>query len=108
MVLTTSLADVLWVLFVAQILHALTFAMHHATCIALLSQYFPIRLRARAQALYASLGYGLPGVLGAFVGGQISQAWGLQSVYAVSIGTALLACACAAMLVRHDARRSTL
>jgi PPP family 3-phenylpropionic acid transporter len=108
MVLTTSLADVLWVLFVAQILHALTFAMHHATCIALLSQYFPIRLRARAQALYASLGYGLPGVLGAFVGGQISQDWGLQSVYAVSIGTALLACACAAMLVRLDARRSTL
>ena len=105
MVLTTFWADVLWVLFVAQVLHALTFAMHHSTCIGLLSHYFPVRLRGRAQALYASLGYGLPGVLGAFLGGQISQAWGLQSVYAVSIGTAMLACGCAGMLMRHESTK---
>jgi PPP family 3-phenylpropionic acid transporter len=105
MTLTTVWADVLWVLFVAQVLHALTFAMHHSTCIGLLSQYFSVRLRGRAQALYASLGYGLPGVLGAFVGGQISQAWGLQAVYAVSIATSMMACGCAAMLIHRASHR---
>lgn len=49
------------VLCAAQVLHALTFAAHHTACIALLSQFFPGRLRGRGQALYSVLAYGLPG-----------------------------------------------
>jgi PPP family 3-phenylpropionic acid transporter len=93
--LTTWAAQWLWIMLAAQLLHALTFATQHTVCIALLSEHFPGRLRGRGQALYASIGYGLPGVLGALGGGALSDALGLQAVYAVSIGTSLVACVCA-------------
>ena len=103
MMLTTWSAEWLWVLLFAQLLHALTFATQHTVCIALLSQHFPGRLRGRGQALYASIGYGVPGVLGALGGGALSDAWGLSSVYALSIATAMIACLCAWQCKRHHA-----
>ena len=93
--LTTWAAEWLLALLLAQLLHALTFATQHSVCIALLSEYFPGRLRGRGQALYASIGYGVPGVLGALGGGALSDAFGLRAVYAVSIGIAGVACGCA-------------
>ena len=100
--LTTWVAEWLWALLFAQVLHALTFATQHTACIALLSHHFPGRLRGRGQALYASIGYGVPGVLGALAGGALSDAYGLSSVYAVSIVTALLACGCARQCMRKN------
>ncbi len=61
--LTAAWAGLWPVLLLAQALHGLTFAAHHAVCIALLSHHFPGLQRGRGQALYAVLGYGLPGVL---------------------------------------------
>jgi PPP family 3-phenylpropionic acid transporter len=104
MVLTTWAAEWLWALLFAQVLHALTFATQHTACIALLSHHFPGRLRGRGQALYASIGYGVPGVLGALGGGALSDALGLSSVYAVSIATAALACVCAWQCMRQHAK----
>ena len=89
--MTAQWADVLWVLLLAQALHALTFAANHTVCVALLSHYFPGRLRGRGQALYTVIAYGFPGVLGGLVGGLLSDRLGLQSVYWVSMATALLA-----------------
>jgi PPP family 3-phenylpropionic acid transporter len=93
--LTAGFASVLAVLVLAQALHALTFATHHTTCIALLSQYFPGRLRGRGQALYVVLAYGLTGTLGGLSGGLLSSAFGLASVYWACMLAALLALACA-------------
>jgi PPP family 3-phenylpropionic acid transporter len=104
MVITTSAADWLWALLFAQLLHALTFATQHTACIALLSHHFPGRLRGRGQALYASIGYGVPGVLGALGGGALSDAYGLSSVYAWSIATAVMACVCAWECKRQHAK----
>jgi PPP family 3-phenylpropionic acid transporter len=104
MTLTTWVADALWALLFAQILHALTFATHHTACIALLSHHFPGRLRGRGQALYASIGYGVPGVLGALCGGALSDVYGLSSVYACSIATAVLASVCAWQCKQHHAK----
>jgi PPP family 3-phenylpropionic acid transporter len=87
-------------LLLAQVLHALTFATHHTVCITLLSQYFPDRLRGRGQALYSSIGYGVPGVLGAMGGGALSDAFGLSTVYGVSMAMSVLACGCAWRCVR--------
>jgi PPP family 3-phenylpropionic acid transporter len=95
MVLTTVWADVLWVLLLAQAIHALTFAAHHTACIALLSHHFPGRLRGRGQALYTVIAYGFPGVLGGLLGGLFSELWGLQSVFAISVLTSLVATAAA-------------
>jgi PPP family 3-phenylpropionic acid transporter len=89
--LTTAWADVLWVLLLAQTLHAVTFATHHTVCIALLSHHFPGRLRGRGQALYTVIAYGFPGVLGALLGGVISERWGLQSVFLASCLTSVVA-----------------
>ena len=105
MALTTWAAEWLWALLLAQLLHALTFATQHTACIALLSHHFPGRLRGRGQALYASIGYGVPGVLGALGGGALSEAFGLSSVYAWSIVTAAMACLCAWQCTRHHAKR---
>ena len=88
---TAQWADVLWVLLLAQALHALTFAANHTVCIALLSHHFPGRLRGRGQALYTVIAYGFPGVLGGLVGGVMSDRLGLQSVYWASMGAAAIA-----------------
>lgn len=88
---TAQWADVLWVLLLAQALHALTFAANHTVCIALLSHHFPGRLRGRGQALYTVIAYGFPGVLGGLAGGVMSDRFGLQSVYWVSTLTAAMA-----------------
>ncbi len=92
------------VLLVAQTLHAVTFAAHHTSCIALLSHHFPGRLRGRGQALYAVAGYGFPGVIGGLGGGWVSARWGLDLVYAVATTTALVATACAFKVVRLERR----
>ncbi len=101
MVMTALWADVLWVLLLAQTLHALTFAAHHTVCVALLSHHFPGRLRGRGQALYTVIAYGFPGVLGALLGGLISERFGLVSVYWVSVVTSLVAMAAAWQVWRH-------
>jgi MFS transporter, PPP family, 3-phenylpropionic acid transporter len=93
--MTAQWADVLWVLLLAQAIHALTFAAHHTACIALLSHHFPGRLRGRGQALYTVVAYGFPGVLGGLAGGLLSDRFGLQSVYWLSLIAALIATAAA-------------
>jgi MFS transporter, PPP family, 3-phenylpropionic acid transporter len=93
--LTAGLGDVLWLLFAAQAMHAVSFAAHHTACTALISHHFPGSLRGRGQALYTVIGYGVPGVLGSWAGGLISEAHGLRSVFWISSVIALLAMLCA-------------
>lgn len=91
------------VLVLAQSLHAVTFAAHHAACIAMVDRYFPGRLRGRGQALYATLGYGASGVLGGVAGGAISERWGFPAVFGAAAVVALGACACSWRSRRLDA-----
>jgi PPP family 3-phenylpropionic acid transporter len=99
--ITASSAEVLGLLLLAQVLHALTFATHHTVCIAMLSQHFSGRLRGRGQALYTVIGYGFPGVIGGLAGGMLSTHLGLASVYWVSMITSALAVAFALGAWRH-------
>jgi len=93
--LTAGFPHALAVLFVAQCMHALTFAAHHTACIALVTRHFPGRLRGRGQALFTVIGYGISGVLGVLAGGAIVSRLGYQAVFAASAVTALVATACA-------------
>ena len=95
MLLTAGLGDYLLVLLAAQAMHAITFAAHHSSCIALLSHHFPGRLRGRGQALYTVIAYGFPGVLGGLLGGALSAALGLRSVFYACMVCAIVASACA-------------
>src|SRR5690606_22038327 len=51
-------------LLLAQLLHALTFGVHHSASISTLQRWFDTSQQARAQALYVMIGYGLGGSAG--------------------------------------------
>ncbi|MDI9331252.1 MAG: MFS transporter [Alphaproteobacteria bacterium] len=95
-------AEQLWVLALAQVLHTVTFAIHHSVCISWLSMHFPARLRGRGQALYSIVGYGATGFLGALGGGVLSEHFGLQSVFWLAIPVAACAVLGASQLLRVD------
>lgn len=71
--LTAAFADVPSLLLVVQTSHALTFGAQHMACTSVIARHFPDASRARGSALYAALGYGVPGVLGGLAGGAIAQ-----------------------------------
>ena len=103
MALTAWGAGVWPLLVMAQMMHGLTFAVHHTVCMTWLNEHFPAQLRARGQALYSIVGYGLTGVLGGLGGAMLSQHFGLQSTFMVSMGLALLAYLCANRLKAQTA-----
>jgi PPP family 3-phenylpropionic acid transporter len=90
MLLTAGGGHSLWLLLVAQCLHAITFAVHHTACTAWLTRHFPERLRGRGQALYSTIGYGLTGVIGAVGGSTLSGYLGLQAVFWFSVPVAMV------------------
>lgn len=102
MALTGGAADWLAALFVAQLLHALTFATHHTACIAFVTQHFPGRLRGRGQALFTVIGYGLGGVVGVLAGGAVVSRWGFEAMFGLAALLGVLATACAWRVVRLD------
>ena len=63
-VLVGASEGALWLLVVTQLLHAITFGVHHTASQAMLSRWFAPEQQASAQALYVTIGYGLGGVLG--------------------------------------------
>jgi MFS transporter, PPP family, 3-phenylpropionic acid transporter len=89
-----SFGGIVAVLVATQMLHALTFAAHHAACIATIDRHFAGRLRGRGQALYATLGYGASGVLGGVLGGAISERFGFPAVFAAAAAVSLAAVGC--------------
>ena len=91
------------VLVLAQMTHAVTFAAHHAACIALVHRLFPGRLRGRGQALYTMLGYGLSGALGGVGGGWIISHFGFAAVFWTAALSAGVAAACARFSARASA-----
>jgi len=101
MALTAGAADKLWVLVLAQALHAFTFAAHHTASVAMVSHHFPGRLRGRGQALYTVIAYGFPGVLGGLLGGLISERFGLAAVFWASVLTSVLAMLASWKVWRH-------
>jgi PPP family 3-phenylpropionic acid transporter len=80
---------------VAQPLHAITFAAHHATCISLVHRLFPDRLRGRGQALYTVLGSGLSGVVAGIGGGALIDRWGFEAAFWAASGVSALGWWCA-------------
>ena len=93
--ITAGLGGWFVAIFLAQMLHALTFATHHTACIAMVSKHFPGRLRGRGQALFTVTGYGIGGVVGVLAGGAIAARWGFPPVFAAAALLGLAAVFCA-------------
>jgi PPP family 3-phenylpropionic acid transporter len=101
-VVTAAGGASLTLLVLAQLTHAVSFAAHHAACIALVHRYFPDRLRGRGQALYTMLGYGLSGVLGGVGGGWLISHLGFAAVFWAAAISALAAWVAALLSQRAD------
>lgn len=95
---TAQWAGVWALLALMQVLHAFTFAAHHTANVALISHYFPGKLRGRGQALYTVVAYGSTGVLGSLAGGVLSERLGLAAVFWMCSAMSLVAAALALLL----------
>jgi len=82
--------DIVVLLLLAQVLHALTFGAYHAASVGLVHEFFRGRHQSRGQALYGSLTYGAGGVLGGLASGPIWQHWGANALYTFSAAMAFL------------------
>ena len=67
-------AGVVPVLILAQLLHAVTFGIHHSASMSLIREWFPSQAQARGQALYTMASYGLGGSLGGIAAGWLWEA----------------------------------
>lgn len=74
--------DILWLMLFAQLLHALTFGVHHAASVAAIHRWFPGRCQARGHALYSSLSFGAGGLFGGIVSGWTWAPWGGSLTFA--------------------------
>ncbi len=74
----------------SQLLHAITFGLHHSASMALLHRWFEPAQQARAQALFITIGYGCGGTLG---GLAMSAVWENDSPEMAFAGASLAAAA---------------
>ena len=74
-------ADNLLVLLSAQILHAATYGLFHASAIHIIHHVFPGKLQGRGQALYSGVSYGLGGALGSLFSGYSWEAFGAEPTF---------------------------
>ncbi|MHA4871308.1 MFS transporter [Duganella sp. PWIR1] len=99
-------SHILWLLIAAQLMHALTFALHHSSSVMSLQRWFSGPLQARGQALYMSISYGIGGSLGGLFLAQWWERAGAESVYYVASALVLLSALAAMMSFRWQQRDS--
>jgi PPP family 3-phenylpropionic acid transporter len=90
------LGSPLWLLIVLQLLHTMTFALHHAASMVLVKRLFPANAGSTANALFNTVTYGLAGVGGALVCAAIWSGFGDNAPRAAQAVFAMSALVCAA------------
>ncbi|MBV8502283.1 MAG: MFS transporter [Paucibacter sp.] len=98
---TAAFPSIFWLQTLMQTTHAISFAAQHLACLALITRYFPGRLRGRGQALYLVIGYGLSGVVAALGGAWLVDAWGLASAFWAASLAAVAGAWCCLKSHRH-------
>ncbi|MDX1813117.1 MAG: MFS transporter, partial [Gammaproteobacteria bacterium] len=83
--------DTLWLLIVAQTLHAASFGIYHASAIELIHRYFTGPHQGKGQALYSSLSFGAGGAMGSLYSGLIWDSAGATVAFFIASSVALLA-----------------
>ena len=77
-------AQWLWLLVVAQLMHAGTFGAFHAAAVAAVHRVFPDHAQGRGQTLFSSLSYGAGGTAGALLAGLAWEASGAAAAFSIS------------------------
>jgi PPP family 3-phenylpropionic acid transporter len=89
--LLAGFVEKLWVMVLAQTLHAASFGLYHAVSIHLIHRLFRGRHQGRGQALYSSLSFGAGGAVGSFLAGYLWVGIGAEWMYVAAALTALVA-----------------
>ena len=89
--LLAGFVDQLWIMALAQTLHAASFGLYHAVSIHLVHELFRGRHQGRGQALYSSLSFGAGGAVGSFLAGYLWVGIGAEWMYVAAALTALAA-----------------
>ena len=82
--------DTLWLLLLAQTMHAATFGAFHAAAVAMVHHFFRGRHQSKGQALFGSVTYGAGGMVGGLLSGPLWLHWGASVMYSFSAVAALL------------------
>jgi PPP family 3-phenylpropionic acid transporter len=98
-------AESLVLLVAAQLLHAVTFGVHHSASVATLQRWFAGPMQARGQALYTSISYGLGGTAGGLVMSMFWDTFGPRAVYLAASISTLAGAAAAALSFRWQSHR---
>lgn len=88
--LIANFVELLPVLVFAQLLHAASFGLYHASAIQLIHRSFTGHHQGRGQALYSSLSFGAGGALGSYGSGLIWDDLGAGVIYGSAMGVCLL------------------
>jgi PPP family 3-phenylpropionic acid transporter len=70
------LAQALWMIVLAQLLHAASFGAFHAAAVTAVHRVFPEAAHARGQTLFSSVTYGAGGAVGALAAGGLWELGG--------------------------------
>lgn len=82
--------DHLYLLLLAQCLHAFTFGSFHAASVEVITQFFNGRHQAKGQAIYNSVAYGVGGTVGGLAGGFALQYLGGQYTFMLAAAFPLI------------------
>jgi len=95
------LAEALWIVLLAQVLHAATFGAFHAASVAAVHRAFPASAHARGQTLYSGVTYGAGGAAGALLAGWAWQAGGAGFAFSLSAAAGVVGLLLAMALKRY-------
>lgn len=88
--LISQVGSHLVLLALAQVLHAVTFALHHSASMAVIHERFAPNQWARAQALNIIVSYGFGGTLGGLLLAKVWEVWAPHAVFTAAVFTATL------------------
>lgn len=95
-------------MFLAQTLHAASFAVYHAVAISLIHRYFAGRYQGRGQALYSSISFGAGGAAGSYLSGVLWAGHGGVMAFSVAALLSTLAAVAAVWGLRATRRSQQL
>jgi PPP family 3-phenylpropionic acid transporter len=93
--------EAMWLIVLAQLLHAASFGSFHAAAVAAVHRLFPEGAQARGQALFSSVTYGAGSAGGALAAGWLWQAGGPALAFCASALAGLVGLLFAHALKRH-------
>ena len=90
-VLTALYPQNILLMLIAQIFHAATFGIFHASAIQLIHHHFSGRHQGKGQALYSSMSFGAGGAVGSLYAGYSWELLGAEMTYLLAAGVSVMA-----------------